>query len=193
MKTKFTYLLLLTTFICFSQKEHGTITLNNGSTITGLVKVTKSAFKFKESEDSEAVKYDFEKAKEATITDKKGIITKFEFVALKEGKQPELLQIVEDGYMRLYSDSNTYFGSAAPGAGSSFRTTETYYVKRKNETVAQYYLAVGYIPKIGFKKVIETYFKDCLEIQQKVENKEFRSNDYIEVVKFYNSNCAPKP
>jgi len=191
MKSKYTFLLLFFSCICFSQKNQGIITLIDGTTISGQVKVTKNGFKYKESEDSEAVKYDFTKAKEAEITDKKGVVTKFEFIVLKEGKEPDLLQVVIDGYLRLYTDDQIMF--SGPTGGGMMVTNVTYYVKRKNDAVAQYYKAVSNLPKIGFKKVVESYFTDCPQIQQKFEAKEFRPSDFVEIVNFYNTNCAPKP
>lgn len=192
MRTLFTFTAVLLYALSFAQSEKGTVTLTDGTVVSGFVKVTNNAFKFKATENSESVKYNYEAAKEAEVTDKKGVSTKYEFIVLKEGKKPELFKIIIDGYLRLYYDESVSFGGGAMGAPSSFKNGGTYYIKRKNENVAQYYHAVSYIPKIGFKKVIESYFTDCTLLQQKVDNKEFRADDFTDVVKFYNSNCAPK-
>ncbi len=43
---------------------------------------------------------------------------------------------------------------------------------------------------ISFRKDLMLYFSDCPELSQKIESKEFRSGEIVQMVKFYNSNCA---
>ena len=188
----------LFTIITFAQKEKGAVTLINGDIKNGLVKVTANKIIYKSSKDAKAEKYDFSQAKSATIKDKKGVESIFEFVTIKEGKDPELLEVLVNGYLKLYGEGTSVYMVSAPAAGGGFghvggvSSTSTFYLKKENENTAQFYTCKGYVPKISFTKLIDQYFNDCPEIQQKVENKEFKKKHYKEIVEFYNQNCASK-
>jgi hypothetical protein len=181
---------LLTTQL-YSQKEKGTITLLDGTVISGYVKANDNSFKFKESENSESVKFDYKKAKSATIVNSEGGDMIYEFVYVDYQKKPLLLAVVIDGFMRLYGDSTMSF-TGGTGAGTGFRGSSTYHIKRKKDEIGQYFIAYGYIPKVGFKKVIENYFTDCPQIHAKVKKGDFGKDDFKEIVEFYNQNCSPK-
>ena len=43
---------------------------------------------------------------------------------------------------------------------------------------------------MSFRKDLMLYFSDCPELSQKIESKEFRSSEIVQMVKFYNANCA---
>lgn len=189
MKKIFLTVLILSTISLFAQKEKGTLTLIDGTILNGYVSVSNK-IKFRTSLDAKSTIYDFENSKEATVTDKKGITKKFEYVVIKENKKPILLEILSDGYLRLYLNNNTQFSSNIGGSGmTGFRNTATYYLKKSTETIAQECAAFGYIGK-SFKKFINSYFTDCPAIINKVEKKEFKKENYEEIVEFYNSNCA---
>jgi len=181
--------------VSHSQKDEGTVTLKNGSIINGLVKITSDKIVFKSNKNADSKKYDFTEARAASIKDKKGNKTTFEYVVIKEGKDPELLELIVDGYLKLYGQGTTTY-TAMPvgmgGYGGGFRSTSTHYVKKENETVAQFYKCEGYIPKISFKKFVDEYFTDCPKLQSKVKKKEFKKKHFKEVVEYYNNNCAPK-
>lgn len=100
--------------------------------------------------------------------------------------------MISDDFLKLYSLSYTSFASTGMGVGIGFRNTSTYHIRRASDKVGQYYVAYGYIPKISFKKVVLSYFTDCPQLQEKVENGEFKKDDFVKVVEFYNQNCAPK-
>lgn len=195
MKNKLFLLLFTFSLIINAQKDKGTVTLNNGNIVSGLVKIKSDKIVFKTNKAADAEKYDFTQAKSATITDKKGEKTTFEFVVIKEGKDPELLELIVDGYLKLYGEgTSTYSGMSAgmSGYGGSFRSTSTHYLKKESEAIAQFYKCEGYVAKISFTKFVEEYFSDCPKIQSKVKDKEFKKKDYKEIVEYYNSHCASK-
>lgn len=191
MKNLYFATLLLISFQSFSQKEKGTITLLNGEIKSGLVKVTSNSFKFKENENSEAIKYDYNSATSATVINKKNEELKYEFVYVDYQKTPLLLTIISDGFLKLYAEfTTTYTGGM--GMGTGFRSSSTYHIKRTSDKLGQYFVAYGYIPKIGFKKVVQSYFTDCPQLQEKVEKGELQKDDFEKIVTYYNLNCAPK-
>lgn len=192
MKNLFLIAVLLVSLQTFSQKEKGTITLRNGKVLSGLVKASSSSFKFKENEDAEAIKYDFNEATGATIVNSKNEEIKYEFVYVAYQKNPLLLTVMNDGFLKLYAEFSTSYGGGGMGAGMGFRSSSTYHIKRTTDKLGQYFVAYGYIPKEGFKKVVQNYFTDCPQIQEKVEKGEFKKDDFEKIVEFYNQNCAPK-
>ncbi len=192
MKKTLLFILILSTYFVFAQKEKGTITLIDGTILNGYVSVSNK-IKFRTSLEEKSTSYDYESAKEATVIDKKGKVSKFEYIVLKEGKKPVIMEILVDGFLRLYTENTTQFNANLGGSGTvgGFRSTTTYYLKKQTENIAQKCAAFGYIGP-GFKKFINSYFSDCQEIIKKVEKKEFKKNNYEEIVEFYNSNCTTK-
>ena len=181
----------LVTLNSYSQKHQGTITLIDGTVITGIIKVTDNLFKYQQNENSETIKYDYTTAIAATFTNNKNEEMKFEFVYVDYKEKPFLLEIVKDGFLKLYVQDSSHFTSNV-GFGINTRTVLTYFLKRTTDKLGQYFIAVGYLPKIPFDKVIESYFTDCPLLQQKVASGEFKKKHMEEIVKFYNENCAPK-
>ena len=97
-----------------------------------------------------------------------------------------MLPIVKDGFLKLYGAYNTAY------TGTGFMNHSTFHVRKSNEKLGQYFVAFGYIPKVGFYKVIKNYFADCPGLQEKVKKGELDQDDYIKIVDYYNENCAPK-
>lgn len=192
MKNISLIIVILFSLKSFSQKEKGTITLINGKVLSGLVKATSSSFKFKENINSEAIKYDFNEAVSATVVNNKNEEIKYEYVYVEYQKKPLLLTVVIDGFLKLYAEFSTSYSGGGMGVGMGFRSSSTYHIKRTTDKLGQYFIAYGYIPKVGFKKVVQSYFTDCPQLQEKVESGEFKKDDFEKIVEFYNQNCAPK-
>lgn len=192
MKNISLIIVILFSLQSFCQKEKGTITLLNGKVLSGLVKATSSSFKFKENINSEAITYDFNEAISATVVNSKNEEIKYEYVYVEYQKKPLLLTVMIDGFLKLYAEFSTSYGGSGMGAGMGFRSSSTYHIKRTTDKLGQYFIAYGYIPKVGFNKVVESYFTDCPQIQEKVEKGEFKKDDFEKIVEYYNQNCAPK-
>jgi len=194
-------LALLIGFLSYGQKDNGTITLLDGSVLTGLVKATSSSFKFKANKNDKAVKYDHATATSATVTNKDNEVLKYEFVYVDYQEKPLLLTVLREGFLTLYGEFSTHFYAGGMGMGVGIGggmgmgmggSSSTYHIKRATDKMGQYYIAYGYIPKVGFKKVIKSYFTDCPQLQEKVEKGEFKKDDFEAIVLFYNDHCAPK-
>ena len=183
----FIWLLILST-LGYSQKDLGKVILIDGTVKNGYVKITDNEIKFKENLNDKAVFYDFNQASSIVIINSDKGEVKFEYVYFDFRKTPILLKVEIEGFLTLYSDSKSYFTGSVTG----FRSSSTYYLKKQNDKLGQWFLCYGYSPKITFKNVIEKYFLDCPSIQEKVSNGEFRKNDFEQIVKFYNENCVSK-
>lgn len=173
-----------------SQKVKGTISLLDGKSISGIVKIASGDIKYWTDENAKPEKYDFEKATSVLLTNESGEQVKYEYVYFDFQKKPILLKVEIDGYLTLYSDSSSYYASG--GGGMGFHSSSTFYLKKRADKLGQWYLCYGYIPKNEFSAVIKKYFTDCKEIQEKYSKGEFKKKDFAEIVNFYNQNCTPK-
>lgn len=187
-------LFLISTF-CFAQNIPGKIVLNDGKELNGLLKVSFNKFVFRETKDSKVIRYGYKDAKYALLYFDDNKYMKLEFIPVKHQKKPILFNVMIQDEMSLLNEVPIAQNSVTRTDGKinpaiGVINSATFYVKKKEDEFAQYYLAVGYIPKTGFYKVIREYFTDCPELHAKVDNGEFEKKDYIEIVKFYNKNCA---
>jgi hypothetical protein len=197
MKRIVLLIVLFLPLIGFPQKVKGTISLLDGTTISGIIKITSNEIKYWANEETKPEKYDYQRASSALLDDEKGGQVKYEYVYFDFQKKPILLKVEIEGYLTLYSDSSVYFsggpaGMTGAGMGMGAGSSSTYYLKKRNDELGQWFLCYGYISKITFDKVIERYFNDCKAIQQKVKGGEFKKKHYKEIVNFYNQNCVPK-
>ncbi|RZK11009.1 MAG: hypothetical protein EOO46_08395 [Flavobacterium sp.] len=182
---------LLVAFSSYSQFDRGSITLLDGTVLKGFVKVNRNSFKFKAGEGEKAVKYDYTTAVGATV-----LLSEYEFVKVESHDKPLLLVAVKKGFLNLYAlfEDVQIFNPNGFGMEHNTNTamTSTYYIKKKTDELAYFFIARGTIPETGFKKVVKDYFTDCPLLQEKVEKGEFKKRDFEAIVLFYNDNCAPK-
>ncbi|WP_321307361.1 hypothetical protein [Marinifilum fragile] len=83
------------------------------------------------------------------------------------------IKIYVDGKIKLYQHYST------PMYGNSGKV---WYLKKEDHPLK---LVVDFSRKKMMK-----YFSDCPELVKKIESKEFKSKDIIQVVQFYNSHCS---
>jgi len=68
----------------------------------------------------------------------------------------------------------------------------SYYVGHGTNDQVKHLYTKGLPFAKSFKKSISKYFKDCPELIDKVENKEFSKNEIWKVLEFYNRHCMEK-
>ncbi|WP_203256620.1 hypothetical protein [Hyunsoonleella ulvae] len=173
-----TILLCIFSFsVLHAQYSEGKIYLKNDSVSKGLIKVkTFGGIKFKTSENSEPLEYDY---KTILGYDVKG--WQYRYEKKKETRKPELFKLILEGKISLYSnfvynpgrvDSNGF----SIGASSS----TVYYIKVKEQL-----LAIG--NRLKKKDII--IFEDCPLLIEKIQKKEFKKWDIYDIVEFYNEDC----
>lgn len=115
----------------------------------------------------------------------------YEYQYKNENKRfPLLLEVLTHGEVKLYADifSTKLFVPFVNGNVSSISTiqlptTTKLYVKRDNEEILTSLNG-------NFKKKVKTYFGDCIGLNKKLDNHEFRRYTAIEMVEYYNDFCA---
>ena len=115
----------------------------------------------------------------------------YEYQYKNENKRfPLLLEVLTHGEVKLYADifSTKFFVPFVNGNVSSISTIQlpsmtNLYVKRDNEEILTSLNG-------NFKKKVKAYFDDCIGLNKKLDNHEFRRSTSIEMVEYYNDFCA---
>jgi|GEM_PF-7124486 hypothetical protein len=92
-----------------------------------------------------------------------------------------LVMKIESGTLSLYKETN--YGYATTGTGGLMPISETkYYFKKTNETFMTRARAS--------QKKLMTYFNDCEEVRNALNNKTIKKKDFRSFVKLYNEYCG---
>lgn len=180
-----------------AQKQKATLFFTNGTSIKGYAKIKGSdEIKFKITKNSDKKIYDYTTVSKITIRNNDDDVTYF-YKTIKNKKKPILLEVLEIGEITLYRDLTQGYSAGMPIAGSAGMTfgggsytISSYYVERKNDNIIYHLGDKGNLFSKNFKKAAIEYFKDCTSLVKKIENKELKKKDVIEIVEFYNENCG---
>lgn len=201
------YCLLLLFFLSFiftahSQKQTCTIYFDDTTTITGLARIRNDNFiKFKLNEDAESTDYD-PMIIDKIVFEKDGASQVYKYKK-ETGGFHMWLKVLIEGKVSLYRNdiSSFYyspFGMPAfgsnPAMGTGFGAMNTYsreiyYVANGEEFEVSKISSLNNIGKDS-KKTASKFLGDCPALVEKITNKQYRKDDYYNVVKFYNTNCS---
>ncbi len=183
-----------------AQRTKAVLYFKDGTQITGLGKLKgANKVKFRKTRKDKAKKYDFKNLEKVKIYEADDINT-YVYLKVKDKNHYRVLEEVIVGAVSLYKIVSHGqhagvgmggFGGAgggmAIGMGTSF-SIKSYYVKRKNDQAVTHLGSTSLFSK-SFKKAAGSYFKDCLNLVEKIQNKEFKKRDIREVVEYYNTEC----
>lgn len=191
-----------------SQNNKATLHFKDGTEISGLAKITTygDKIKFRKDKNSEKSTYTSEELKSIEIHNKKiqffGKRTKpgyvhYYYKKIKTQGSPLLLEILEEGKVKLFLDykqstSAPMMGANGTMTGGGTYTINSYYVSKNDDEIVTHLGDRGNLFSKNFKKAASEYFKDCSRLVKKIQDKEFRKRDIIKVVKFYNEDCQYK-
>lgn len=194
---------LLTIFLSstlYAQRTKAILFFKDGTQITGLGKLKgANKVKFRKTRKDKAKKYDFKNLEKVKIYEADDIIT-YVYLKIKGKNKYKVLEQVVVGEVMLYKIvaqgqhagvGMGGFGGAGGGMGFGMGTSFTiknYYVKRKNDQEVTHLGSTSLFSK-SFKKAAGNYFKDCLNLVKKIQNKEYKKRDIREVVEYYNTEC----
>jgi uncharacterized protein involved in tellurium resistance len=203
MKT-FTFLLFLVfgfnsySQFNFNSYEKATLKLRNGDVLEGEAKITnEETIKFRNGDDKETFTY--RNLKSFTIVEdyeKESYV--FKIIA---GKTPRLMKIIKEyeGRINLYAieyknnnpgNLNSNTSGLNMNTGVTFDVTEFYVNKDGGHEVIKLGNNHPVFGKRHFKNTVHEFFKDCTALMEKVEKNEFKRNDMISIIEFYNDNCG---
>lgn len=172
--------------------------LKSGDSLTGLGKFSRGKkVKFKKNKASKAVKYNFKNLKRVQIYDEDEIIN---YVYLKK-KGKKIFRFYKElvrGEVSLYKivvigSAGGYGAVGHPGVPSGIRAGDSfsfvkYFIKRKEDNGVTRFWEESIFSK-SFKKAALDYFYDCKIIVEKVKKKEYKVDNIVEMVEYYNTKC----
>ena len=181
-----------------AQKQKATLYFRDGTELKGKARITKSGkIKFRKSQKSKKVFYDYKEIDKILIR-KEDIDVMYQYKILKNKSRPLILEIIKEGEITLFRTLKTGHNPGmmmGPGGGAPMMTggysysISNYYVSRDNESTVFHLGSKGTYFSKNFKKAASTYFKDCPKLVTKIQNKELKKRDIVEIVEFYNENC----
>jgi hypothetical protein len=191
MKKSLIYLLFFISFSINAQTH--ILHFSDGSTKTGSTKRGNKKLKLRETKKGKWQEIDLSTLDYAESIYKNGDTILWTYVSLKEGKNPQLLDI---GYLgekiRSYEVSISSGGSGKVsnkvGVGVSASITRVF-VKRNNENYVTV-LRSGTLFGKSFEDRASTYFKDCKVLVSKLGEEGFEKGDVDSVIEYYDNNCV---
>ena len=204
MKKIIIAILVLFSVKSFSQNQKATLHFRDDSEITGLGKIVGEQIKFRKEKGAEKTFYDHTKIKWLIIREN-DVDVEYHYKIIEGKGTILLLQILEAGNVNLYKISSTYHnnkmmtsgfggfggfgGGMSFGVGGSF-TISSYYVSKKDEDQVIHLGAKGTLFTKNFKKAASEYFKDCASLVEKIQNREYKKQNIVEIVEYYNEKCS---
>lgn len=177
-----TILLCIFSFsVLHAQYSEGKIYFKNDSVSKGLIRVkTFGGIKFKTSENSEPLEYDY---KTILGYDVKG--WQYRYEKKKETRKPELFKLILEGKITIYEGKvykpNTQTIDDSFSEVNSLMDWQTVYFIKANSKL------IKVINK--FKKKQLEIFQDCAELIEKIKQKELKKWQIYDIVEFYNEDC----
>ncbi|MFD0991650.1 hypothetical protein [Tenacibaculum geojense] len=186
MKKKLFFFLLILNLSLFSQTQKADLIFIDGDTIQGLGLITKNnKIKFKLSYVDKAEKWDFRIIKGITFYGFKEV-REFEYIKVNKKQKPLLLEVKYRGKVNIYEDQfytyDNMFGN--DNFMKTLRENKTTYLKRDNEELARSFLG------FNFRKNAKEYFKDCPEVVDIFNTKEYKKYTIEEIALEYNIFCS---
>jgi hypothetical protein len=183
--------------------------------ITGMSSIVSVKFK---NDSLKYRTYDYDEIKGINIKEN-DYYRLFRYKDTDKSKYPQLLEIISNRklslYIKIYGEgviskmplqkrADTYLNrfnrnfsymSGYEITNSNFIYTSIdvprydYYIGKRNESDVEFLYTKGLPFAKNFKKSIKDKFSDCPSLIEKVDNKEFKKEDIIFLIMFYNNKC----
>lgn len=167
------------------------IHFRDGKVEEGYVKILNfKEIKFRTSLDDKPVKFNYKKInKIIKREDGKDVEYQYKIVKAKRKNYPRLMKLVTSGKVSLYiTEHKDIVGQNSPLMLEYDGVS--YYMVREDSHIAEYVgaktIAIG---RKSVTKGLITYFRDCPNLIEKIENKEFGKKDVIKIIEYYNTHC----
>ena len=187
LKKRILSIVLLISFLSFSQNDKCIIYFKDGTKLEGLGKL-KSNGQVKFRLDKESDKQNYHSSIISKIQFINYKVTTFEYKVIDD-LNSEWLELIIKGKVSLYTISINHQQMGMNG-GMSFGNTTTYYFTCHNNDSQVYRIAsVGTISR-SFKKTASDFFKDCPKIVKKIHDETYKKDDLKRIViEYNNSDC----
>tara|TARA_R110002050_G_scaffold179741_8_gene313244 strand:+ start:1018 stop:1554 length:537 start_codon:yes stop_codon:yes gene_type:complete len=177
MKKALTLLAILSFSFINAQYNEGTIYLKDSTKRKGLIKTkTFGGVKYKENQSSDVTDYEDNQLNGYDLKEY-GTIEKYRYKEVNGLSRR--MKIVRLGKINLYSVFKSNAGSAM-GMGLPVSEGNIYFIEKNNVTIK-----IGAKLKNGKLYLIE----DCPKLIDKIQSKELKTREVVEIIDYYNKNC----
>ncbi len=185
-----------------AQKQKATLYFRDGTTQTGLAKLFDLSnfggkIKFRKDKNSNKIIYTSLEIDKISIREN-DIYVIYQYKIVENKGTIVLLELIAKGKVTLYRDQTQGYYSSGTRMGGGFNSSgvgmgrsysiNNYYVSKDNKNVS-HLGSKGTLFSKNFKKSASEYFKDCSELVNKIQSKEFKKRNIVDIVEFYNENC----
>lgn len=203
---KITIIISLLFFLtAIAQKQKATLFLRDGTELKGLAKISAygNNIKFRKEKGATRTNYTSKDLEYLIIREKvnahlgniRGDIknTIYYYRKVQGSKSYKLLELLEKGKVSLYKKISEGSFMTQNGVNGTMmmnsNSISDYYVAKNDEETVTHLGTIGSPFSKNFKKAASEYFMDCLELVNKIQNKEFKKRNIVDIVEFYNENC----
>ncbi|WP_442845062.1 hypothetical protein [Leeuwenhoekiella sp. H156] len=199
MKFVFTLLSVAVLIGCAAPLAPVTLYMENGEVAKGFA--TQNPYKkvkFKTERQGKGVTYTFDEIAQAEYNTNEGI-KRYIKLPLADKEDELVVQEIVTGRVSLYTTNRQGYNPGAPmgfgaaggmgmGFGGYAYNIDNFYLKRETET-GMTHLGSNQLFTKNFIKAASDYFKDCPQLVEKIEAKDYRKQDLRAIVTYYNENC----
>ena len=202
----FPFIFFLFSIFSNAQMYNAKVKLNSGQVISCKAKlISKNRLKIQRDNSTKKEIIHFKNISSLTIS-KGDIVNRYVYLQVKEkkfnknpDKRYEVLRevVLSESKVSLFVKETEYYNQenlTNPGGfergfpGGFYGQINNYYLKKADEDDVVHLGSNALFSK-NFTNGIKAYFNDCIELINKVEQREFKNKDIQEIVEFYNNNC----
>ncbi len=178
----------------YAQRSKAILFFKDGTEKEGFGKLnSQKQIKFRTERKAEVVKYSFDVLDRAKIYTNNGI-HEYTLRMVKGDTVPTILEIVKIGRISLYKKVKEGMNTMQYGNGYGqtmsmhHYSIKNYYVQKEGEEMVTHLGSTGLFSK-NFKKAASNYFGSCPKLAERINNKELKKSDILEIVRLYNKQC----
>lgn len=182
----------------FSQNKSCTIFLKDKTILKGYGKINDDQVKYRLDKKAESKLIESIDIEKISIESGNEYKTYYYFKIIEKDTYKWMESVVK-GNVSLFNVNSSGYASVPMmnssggfnGVGGSRFNVDNYYLKKEGQDYVTKITSVGSFSK-NFKNAASEYFKDCIELVEKIQSKYYKREDIEDVVRFYNSKCAKK-
>ncbi len=175
----------------YGQEAPVKIVYKNGTILNGTGRLaSKNRIKFSIHPEIKAKKISFDLIDYALIGGKR-----YEQHAVKDKKKKIVAEVKVAGAVWLYEVSTSGYnpGFTAGGSGNAalggyHYNINNFYVKNEGDSEV-IHLGSNQLFTKNFKQGASEFFKSCPELVEKIQNREFKKKDIVNIARYFNFNC----
>lgn len=173
--------------------------MENGTTLKGYAKFFTKSLSFRQGKGEPSKRYKMTDFETIHMYSEGDLVKTYKKVKVTNRKKPEMLVQMVEGYVGLFFIEQQIYstgygaglgvnGNAGQSFGGNFYTYKKLFLKKEGEKEA-IHLDTNSPFKKNFESAAAAYFKDCPQLVDKIQKREYTKKQLKEIVEFYNNHC----